>query len=151
GRPFEEGAGEPDPIVVLRGGAAGDAGAEAFLDLVADARRRARAEGDELGLVAVEHRDVVGAVAQAEGGRELARGGGHGRGADEGAVVEALSPGPAPRDGELRRAAARDPEEGVVPEVALVRDVEAGAQALDQPELLEQRRELVGRVLPLDL
>ena len=39
----------------------------------------------------------------------------------------------------------------VVPRVTLHRDVEPRPQSLDQPQLLEQRRELARRVLPLDV
>src|SRR5262249_12113165 len=71
-RALEEGAREPGPRLVLPRGAAPDAWTEAFLDLVANAPRRAGPELDELRLIAVMHRDMVGAVAQAEGVGELA-------------------------------------------------------------------------------
>jgi hypothetical protein len=52
-----------------------------------------------------------------------------------------------PDDEELRGEASAQLEEGVEP-VALVLDVEAGAEPLDQRQLPEQRRELARLVVP---
>ena len=147
----EKCAREREAFVVLLHGASTYARPQALLDLEPDAPRCARKEFEQLRLIREVHPLIRRAIAQAEHVVQLANGFAHAHRAHEGAVIDrrVVLTGTA-HDDELGRRTFGDFDEAVISRVALHGDVETRPEALDQPELLEQSRELARHVLPLD-
>ncbi len=149
--PLEKCAGERDPGAVLALGACADAGTEAFLDFMADTAGGSQRRREDLDLVAEADGRVERAIAQAQCVVQFPQ-----RFADSHRAQERSVVGPtivtagAADDRELGRRAPRHLDERVIVGVALHRDVESRAELLDEPQLLHERVELVGRVVPGD-
>jgi len=119
---------------------------------VTDAAWCAGQKLEQLCLIAEEHLQIRPAISQHQRIVELAHGFADSLRADEGPVVDSrVLTRRASHYDQLGSRTFRELDEGVVPRVAHHRDVVPRAEALDQPQLLEQRRELARRVFPLDL
>ena len=106
---------------------------------------------EQLRLIGEVHRLVGGTVAQAEHVVQLAhRLADAGRAHERSVVDRGVVVAGAAHDDELRRRPLRDLYETIISPVALHRHVESRTEAFDQPQLVEQRRELARHVLPLD-
>src|SRR5690242_21841000 len=138
-------------MAVLRFGTAANAGAKTLADLVSNATRSAR-QLKQLRLIVEEHLQVASTVAEQQGVAQLPQRFFHTLGADERTIINVgVFTCRSAHDHQLWRLAFRELDERIVPAVTLHRDVVARPEPLDHSQLLQQRRELTGRVVPLDL